>query len=50
MPELVAKKRNRSKIVLISLVGFVLLFSVGGMILAKIFYDGQFPRVDEPQF
>ncbi len=50
MAKIGAGKRNWSKIVVTGLVGFVLLFSVGAMILAKIFYDGQFPRVDEPQF
>ena len=50
MPKLAAGKRNWSKIVLIGLVGFVLLFSIGAMILAKIIYDGQFPRVGAPEF
>ena len=50
MPTLPARKRNWTKITLIALAGLVLLFSAGSLILAKVTYDGQFPRVEAPQF
>ena len=47
MPKVIAGKRNWSKILLNGLAAFILLFSLGSMILAKIFYDGKFSRVEE---
>ena len=40
-------KRNWLKIISISLVVFVLLFSIVAMVVAKNFYDGKFSRVEE---
>lgn len=50
MAEKIKGKRKALKITLISLISFVLLFSIGSMIFAKIIYDKQFPRRDKPVF
>ena len=40
--------KGRIKRISLSIVGFVLIFSVISMILVKVIYDGQFPRYDKP--
>lgn len=40
------KQKRPIKIICLSLVGFILLFSIISMVVVKFVYDGQFPRYD----
>jgi dienelactone hydrolase len=44
------RKRKALKITFISLVALLFLFSVGSMIFAKVFYDGHFKRLNQPEY
>jgi pimeloyl-ACP methyl ester carboxylesterase len=50
MAEVVKSKKKALNITIISLIIFILLFSMGSMIFIKIVYDKQFPRVDKQEF
>jgi alpha-beta hydrolase superfamily lysophospholipase len=50
MAEKIKRKKKPLKILLISLLGFVLIFSIVSMIFIKIIYDKQFARADKPAF
>lgn len=50
MAEKIKGKKKALNIVLISLVSFILIFSIGSMIFIKSFYDEKFPRSDKPKF
>lgn len=42
--------RRKLNIILICIVTFIMLFSIGSMIFIKNIYDGSFPRVDKSKF